>query len=165
MSTVRWWRAEHATLGEVSGVAMWRAETKAAGDEAEHQSEVNQPLGPAPLGTTPLGRFLGCRLAGQFCMPAWLKRPYRLPNKDDCTPAGKKIRWAPRPPRAPCAPLVAAWDWAFVRSCVGGSCSSAHPFGSWCAARLVRSVRPFRSAHGLLLGSRRKKKKEGAAVE
>jgi hypothetical protein len=55
MSTVRWWRAEHATLGEVSGVAMWRAETKAAGDEAEHQSEVNQPLGPALLGTTPSG--------------------------------------------------------------------------------------------------------------
>jgi hypothetical protein len=25
----------------------------------------------------------------------------------------EKITWAPFPPRAPCAPLVAAWDWAY----------------------------------------------------
>jgi hypothetical protein len=42
----------------------------------------------------------------------------------------KKIRWVPRPPRAPCGRHSLRW---FLRG--RELRSSAHPFGSWCAAR------------------------------
>jgi hypothetical protein len=74
-------------LREVSSVATLHAETKAVGDEAEHRSEVNQPLEPAPRGTTPSGVSWDARWRTNFaCRQPGSKRSSRLPNKAGYTP-------------------------------------------------------------------------------
>jgi hypothetical protein len=74
-------------LREVSSVATLHVETKAVGDEAEHRSEVNQPLEPAPRGTTPSGVSWDARWRTNFaCRQPGSKRSSRLPNKAGYTP-------------------------------------------------------------------------------